>query len=252
MAIARQNIPIVELLLAHGANPNIRNAYGTTALCVAAKVNPPWSLPALLAHGADPNDTVKGAVPILTSTEVTYYFNTVFSKTIGYENTPQPPHTPNSIPAVDTYASLLTAGARIDTSITWKWLLNPSRPKLLVRHILSHASIPRNISLTVIEETIKEILATTPSPRFCTWEILGLLLDVVYRWGGKFGEETLKSLVEVVVTSDRQHESVCNQERIDAVYMLLGYADLEEMVVKEMWSMIFPVLDARRRKGDPE
>lgn len=38
---------------------------------------------------------------------------------------------------------------------------------------------------------------------------------------------------------------------IDAVYMLLGYADLEEMVVKGMWSMIFPVLDARRRKGDP-
>lgn len=52
VAITRQDIPIVELLLAHGANPNIRNAYGTTALRVAAKVNPPGSLPALLAHGA--------------------------------------------------------------------------------------------------------------------------------------------------------------------------------------------------------
>jgi hypothetical protein len=44
---------------------------------------------------------------------VTYYFNTVFSKTIGYENTPQPPRTPNSIQAVDTYASLLTARSKI-------------------------------------------------------------------------------------------------------------------------------------------
>ena len=45
---------MIELLAAHGADPNIRDKGGRTALANASNLCQYWNIKALLAYGADP------------------------------------------------------------------------------------------------------------------------------------------------------------------------------------------------------
>ena len=49
------NTGMIELLATHGADPNIRDKEGRTALMTASNLCRYWTIKALLVHGADPS-----------------------------------------------------------------------------------------------------------------------------------------------------------------------------------------------------
>jgi len=55
LALMKDNLKIAELLLKHGANPNIKHVNGRTPLYVAVRDNKPEVVKLLLDHDADPN-----------------------------------------------------------------------------------------------------------------------------------------------------------------------------------------------------
>ena len=69
IATASGDIPMIELLLASGANPNIMSPGGKTALCIAAEKNFPEAVSLLLSHDTINPDSV-GKVHPLTALSV--------------------------------------------------------------------------------------------------------------------------------------------------------------------------------------
>jgi ankyrin repeat protein len=227
---------LIATLLSYGADINARNKCGETPLRIAAMAENPCAVPCLLQNLADPNALDDNGQSLLSSLKVKGRFSRPWSATV----------------TIDRYKLLLEHGARIDGDYTWGWLLDKKQDIKVVRHVLRHSAVDRNVSLERIERTVKGILAHQPStrPRHRKGIILRLLLDLVLRWGGKISETTVKTLVEIVVTSTKQEEWIVNSDRIDTINMLLEFADVSEDTEREMWKVIFPLLDKRRSKGD--
>ena len=55
MAILREDIKIIEILLSHGANPNFKDSKGITPLEFAKKLTNPDIYNLLIYHGAIPD-----------------------------------------------------------------------------------------------------------------------------------------------------------------------------------------------------
>lgn len=61
----RSHLPVVELLLSKGANPNLGRQDGVTPLFYAARYGDPGAAKLLLKHGADPRHRSKGGATAL-------------------------------------------------------------------------------------------------------------------------------------------------------------------------------------------
>jgi ankyrin repeat protein len=65
IAVEETNLPAIELLVARGAAPDLRDEHGATALALAAEMGFHEAVEMLLAAGADPNvRDLSGVTPL--------------------------------------------------------------------------------------------------------------------------------------------------------------------------------------------